>query len=99
MKDHRMKPRLLTVGRVAEILGKSVSRIEYILRTRVDIEPSAFAGNARLFDRAALTRIRQELDAVESRRGGKGLKPAEASTSLCIRESDQQGSREEAPTA
>jgi hypothetical protein len=71
MNDLSTKPRLLTVGRVAEILDEPVRRIEYLLRTRPDIQPCAYAGNARLFDKAGLERIQHELSGMESRRNAE----------------------------
>ncbi|MCC5830903.1 MAG: hypothetical protein JJU36_15765 [Phycisphaeraceae bacterium] len=70
--SHRTEspPRLLTVGRMAEILGVPVSRVRYVLATRPDIRHCALAGIARLYDRQALARIRHELSAIDARRAG-----------------------------
>ncbi len=65
-------PRLRTVGRLAEETGASVPRIEYILRTRPHIRPSALAGHARLYDAEALAEIRYELNVIAARRAAKG---------------------------
>ena len=64
-------PQLLTVGRIAELLGEPVHRIEYLLRTRNHIRPVGFAGRARLFNRKSLAHIRHELAAIAARRGAK----------------------------
>jgi len=64
-------PNLRTVGRVADELGVSISRVAYVLKTRSHIEPSARAGGLRLFDREAVEQIRDELDDIEVRRNRK----------------------------
>jgi len=61
---------LLTIGRIAEILGVPVHRVGYVLQTRPHICPSARAGVVRLFDNRALAQIRHELTAIDARRGG-----------------------------
>ena len=62
---------LLTLGRIAEILGVSVVRVGYILRTRPHIRPSARAGNVRLYDARALASVRHELHAIDARRASR----------------------------
>jgi hypothetical protein len=62
------EPRLLTPGRLAERLGESLSRVQYILRTRDHIGPFARAGAMRLYDEAAVAQIREELDAIDQSR-------------------------------
>lgn len=64
------KPALLTVGRIATILGIPIHRVRFVLATRSDIEPTAFAGRTRLFDKRALARIRYEVAAMDARRCG-----------------------------
>ena len=61
-------PRLLTIGRIAAEEGEQVRRIQYVLSTRPHIKPVALAGNARLFDSAAVQQIRDALDDIDSRR-------------------------------
>ena len=72
MRTHAV-PSLLTPGRIAEQLGVSLPRVTYILATRRHIQPSARAGCLRLFDRHAVAQVRHELNAIEARRGGKGV--------------------------
>jgi len=60
-------PRLDTPGRIAEKLGVPLHRVTYVIRTRA-IPPSAIAGQLRLFDRAAVARIRHEVNAIDARR-------------------------------
>lgn len=62
-------PPLLTTGRMADILGVKPDRIRYILATRRDIQPSAYAAHVRLYDLAAMARVRHELAAIDARRG------------------------------
>lgn len=62
---------LLTPGRIASLLGVPLHRVQYILSTRPRIQPSARGGTLRLFDQAALECIRNELDDIASRHGGK----------------------------
>ncbi len=62
-------PFLDTSGRVAAKLGVPVHRVQYVLKSR-QIVPSAFAGRLRLFNRAAVARIRHELNAIDARREG-----------------------------
>ena len=69
-------PQLLTPGRVAALLGVPLHRVQHVLRTRDHITPIARAGNVRLYDRAALARIRHELTAIDARRGGQGVHDA-----------------------
>ena len=44
-------PKLVTVGVIAAEVGITVKRVEYILRTRDYIRPSALAGNVSQPDR------------------------------------------------
>ena len=61
-------PRLRTPGVIAEELGVSLSRVQYILRTRKHIKPTATAGRFRLYDRRVIAMIRHELHAIDARR-------------------------------
>lgn len=63
-------PKLVTVGVIAAELGVPVDRVSRILRARPQINPSAYAGNVRLFDNAAIAQIRHELNAIDARRAG-----------------------------
>lgn len=65
-------PRLRTPGVIAQELGESLQRVQYVLRTRPHIQPSALAGSLRLFDRKAVAQIRHELNAIAARRCGRG---------------------------
>ena len=59
-------PPLLTAGRIADKLRRPIHRITYVLRTR-DIRPSATAGTLRLYDLAAVARVRHELSGIDAR--------------------------------
>lgn len=64
-------PRLRTPGVIAQELGDSLRRVQYVLRTRVHIKPAALAGRLRLYDRQAVAMIRHELNAIDARRNGQ----------------------------
>ncbi len=72
--SRQQKPTLDTPGKIAAKLGVPLWRVQYVLATR-DISPVAYAGRLRLFDRAAVARIRHEINAIEARRltDGKGV--------------------------
>lgn len=57
-------PQYPTVGVIAVRLGVSTHKVEYILRTRA-ITPSGWAGNARVFDEAAVARVASELARIQ----------------------------------
>lgn len=61
-------PKLVTVGVIAAEVGVSVERVCRILRSRLHIKPSAYAGNVRLFANEAITQVRQELNKINDRR-------------------------------
>jgi hypothetical protein len=61
-------PQLLTPGRMAAELNVPLHRVAYVLATRPHIRPSARAGTLRLYNSAALARVRHELNAIEARR-------------------------------
>jgi hypothetical protein len=65
-------PKLLTSGRIAELLEIPISQVRYILSTRPDIRPSAYAGNIRLYDRKALGKIRREVACDKGRGDAEG---------------------------
>ena len=67
-------PILLTPGRIAERLEVPLPRVLYILSTRPHIRPSARAGCLRLFDACAVAQVRHELNAIDARRSGKGVR-------------------------
>lgn len=62
-----MTVKLLTTGLIAEKLRTTPERIRYIALRRM-IEASAMAGNTKLYDNAALARIRYELNAIDAKR-------------------------------
>jgi len=64
-------PKLDTVGRIAEKLGVPLHRVSYLITSR-GIQPAAYAGRLRLFDREAVAIIRHELNAMDARRAGGG---------------------------
>ena len=57
---------------LAADLDVPLHRVQYILQTRDHIKPSARAGRLRLYDREALSLIRHELNAIDTRREGGG---------------------------
>jgi hypothetical protein len=59
---------LNTTGRISKMLREPLHRINYILATRPHIQPAAWAGNLRLYDRRAVAMIRHELNAIDARR-------------------------------
>jgi len=61
-------PRMRTPGIVAQELGESLQRVQYVLRTRPHIKPAALAGRLRLYDRQAVAMVREELHAIDARR-------------------------------
>ena len=67
MSPKEIPPRLDTPGRIAMKLGVPTHRVQYVITTR-QIQPAAYAGRLRLFDRDAVARIRYELTAIEARR-------------------------------
>ncbi len=64
-------PKLVTVGVIASEVGVSVDRVCRLLRTRPHIQPSAYAGNTRLFDNAAIAMVRHALNAIDARRANR----------------------------
>ncbi len=62
-------PRLRTPGVIARELGEPLHRVQYILRTRPFIAPSARAGRFRLYDKQAVAMIRHALNAMDAKRG------------------------------
>lgn len=59
---------MLTVGEIARRLGQKIHRIEYMIRSR-RIEPSGWAGHARVFNENDLAFIAGELRRIASDRG------------------------------
>ncbi len=66
---YEQPPRLLTPGVIAARLGVALHRVHYILESR-GIRPVARAGRLRLFDAAAVERVRSALAAIDARRAG-----------------------------
>ena len=62
----------MTVSRIAAELDEPRHRIEHIIETRM-IRPIAWAGNARIFDRRDLDRVKAELDRIDAEREGGAL--------------------------
>lgn len=60
---------LPTVGEIARRIGRPVHSVEYLIRAR-NIKPCAIAGNARVFDEAAVQQIASELQRIDRERGG-----------------------------
>lgn len=63
----QVPPQLRTPGVIAAEIGVSLTRVQYILRTRAHIKPSALAGRLRLYDLQALAMVRHEINAIEAR--------------------------------
>ncbi len=59
---------LLTARVIAERIGVPIHRVRRILETRQDIKPAAMAGRTRLYNAAALARVRYELSVIDARR-------------------------------
>ena len=66
-------PRLRTPGVIAQELGESLQRVQYVLRTRSHIKPAALAGRLRLYDRQAVAMVRHELTAMDARQAEQGV--------------------------
>lgn len=64
-------PHLPTAGMIAEHLQVSLHRVQYILRTRKHIKPSAYGGILRLYDSKAIAQVRHELNAIEARKSDR----------------------------
>ena len=62
-------PRVPTVGEIARRLGEPLHRVEYVIRAR-DIQPSGWAGNARVFTETDVDRIASELRRIDDEKGG-----------------------------
>jgi len=58
---------LLTVGEIARRLGQPLHRVEYVIRSR-NILPAGWAGHARVFRDADLTRVAAELKRIDRER-------------------------------
>jgi len=69
MYHQNRTPVARTVGWIAAELLIPIHRVQYIIRTR-NIRPIAKAGNAAIFDREAVARIRHEINAIDARRAG-----------------------------
>jgi hypothetical protein len=58
----------ITASEIAAILDRPVVRVRHILASR-NIEPIARAGLVRVYDAAAIEKVRAELGAIEKRQG------------------------------
>ena len=65
-------PRLRTPGVIATEVSAPLSRVLYVLTTRTHIQPTARAGNLRLYDRHAVALVRHELNAIDARKAKEG---------------------------
>lgn len=61
-------PKLITPGVIAASLRVPLHRVLHVLATRGHIRPSARAGTLRLYDQAAVSMVRHELNAIDARR-------------------------------
>lgn len=67
MIEREVIAKLRTPGVMAADLNVPLHRVQYVLRTREHIRPSARAGGLRLYDREALSLLRHELNAIDAR--------------------------------
>jgi hypothetical protein len=65
-------PQLITSGVIANECRAPLHRVRWILDTRPDIKPAAYAGIIRLYTRASVARVRHELNAIDARRATRG---------------------------
>jgi len=65
-------PALNTVGKVSQQLGVPLHRLQYVLRSRPHIQPTATAGRLRLFDEQAVRSIEAELRKIDRRGANHG---------------------------
>ena len=61
-------PKLITPGIIAEMLREPLHRVLNVLNTRRHIRPLARAGTLRLYEEAAVSMVRHELNAIDARR-------------------------------
>jgi hypothetical protein len=66
-------PNLITPGVIANRLRAPLHRILYVLSTREHIKPAARVGTVRVYDKAAVEAVRQELNAITAARLLKGV--------------------------
>jgi DNA-binding transcriptional MerR regulator len=59
-KESSMKTAVFTIGQIADELGQSPSRVNYLL-SKYRIKPVARVANIRLFDRTTVEKIRWAL--------------------------------------
>lgn len=62
------EPNLITPGRIAAALHVPLHRVLNVLATRPHIRPTARGGTLRLYDKAAIAKVRAELNAIDARR-------------------------------
>jgi hypothetical protein len=67
-------PRLITAGVIAAEVHAPLHRVLRVLATRPHIQPSARAGNLRLYDKRAVALVRHELNTIDARRCRKVVK-------------------------
>ncbi len=70
-------PRLITAGVIAIELDEPLHRVLNVLATRHHIQPSARAGNLRLFDKQTVAMVRHELNAIDARRSQRVVSHAD----------------------
>lgn len=61
-------PTLITPGVIGRHVKAPLHRVLYVLATRPHIQPSARAGNLRLYKRDTVAMVRHELSAIDARR-------------------------------
>ncbi len=65
---HEPPPQLITSGVIAQETGGTRRAVLWILETRLDIQPAAYAGRTRLYRPIAIARVRHELNAIAAKR-------------------------------
>jgi hypothetical protein len=73
-------PVLITPGVIAAELGEPLHRVVHVLASRSHIRPSARAGTLRLYSRAAVAQVQDELEAINARRQARHRGERHAST-------------------
>lgn len=68
MKELHPSPFPQTAGAIARSNDRQIHQIQYLLRTRPHITPIGRFGRLRLYDRAAVQLVLQELAAIDARR-------------------------------
>jgi hypothetical protein len=71
-------PRLITPGVIATAVNQPLHRVLRILATRPHIQVVARAGTLRLYGKAAIPLVREELNAIDQRRRSREVATEQA---------------------